>query len=137
MKYTPTSEKDLEQLDRWVELDPDHQKDIKGNFWLVPVDDNKKPVPGVVCLKVEDDIGAVFYIKLENAVRVYAQFPPETEVSSNRVSRALRHMFFFLGSGLKRTGYHEAFFDSISESLVSFFKKLHVDEAKNLFKVRL
>lgn len=137
MKYTPTTEADLETLNRWVTLDPAHKDDTTGAFWLVPLDKDGKQLPGIICLKVEDDNGAVFYLKFENAVRVYAQFPPESEVNQLRVSKALRHAFFFLGSGLKRKGYYEMFFDSMSGSLIDFFKKLHFEEVKNFFKVRL
>ena len=82
MKYNDSSEQDREQLAGWVASDPIHKDAIDPSFWLPSGD------PGVKCIKVEDNNGAVFYLRLENALRVYIQFPPEQEVSKMRVSSA-------------------------------------------------
>lgn len=137
MKYIETTQSDLPQCARWVELDPAHKGAIKGDFWLPPVDEKGDRIPGVKCVRVEDNTGAVFYLRLENVVRVYIQFPPVPEVSQSRVASALRRMFFSLSKGAKKSGYHEAIFDSKSKDLISFFKHFGFEDLKDTFQVKL
>lgn len=136
MKYPDSSEQDLEILKQWIDADPAHKDVIDPEFWIRPTEDGK-PEAGVKCLRVEDDNGTVFYLRLENALRVYIQFPPDEEVSKTRVASALRRMIWFVGGGAKKAGYHEAIFDSKSEKLISFLKKLNIDKVENTYQIKL
>jgi hypothetical protein len=137
MKYPISSEQDLPQLKRWVDADPAHKNVIEPGFWIRPVSDGGVPEEGIQCLRVEDDKGAVFYLRMENAIRVYVQFPPEEEISKSRLSSALRRAMWFIGGGAKKAGYHEMMFDSKSPSLVAFFERLGFKILENNFRVRL
>jgi hypothetical protein len=137
MKYLDSSVQDMPQLEKWVAKDPIHNGTIDPSFWIRPLDENGIPENGIKCLRIEDDNGAVFYMRLENALRVYIQFPPEEEVSKSRVASALRRMFWFVGGGSKKAGYQEAIFDSTSPHLVSFLKVLGFKILENTYKVKL
>ena len=137
MKYLETNEQDIDQIQKWTKADCVHKGVIAPSFWIPPVDADGHRVPGIKCLKVEDEVGCVFYMRFENAVRVYVQFPPEAEVEKSRLGSALRRMFFFLGGGLKKTGYHEAIFDSQSDHLVEFMKSLGIESLKDTYRAIL
>lgn len=137
MKYPDSSAQDMPQLEKWVAADMVHNGTIEPSFWVRPLDENGQPENGIKCFKVEDDNGAVFYVRLENTLRVYIQFPPEEEVSKSRVASALRRMFWFVGGGSKKAGYQEAFFDSTSPQLVTFFKALGFKVLENTYRVKL
>jgi tRNA splicing endonuclease len=78
-------------------------------------------VPGVKCLAVEDEKGVVFHLRVENVMRVYAQFPPEQEIDHDRLHKALHESFLFVASGAKRMGYREMIFDSVSQNIDRVF----------------
>lgn len=136
MKYPTSSEQDLPQLKRWVDADPTH-KDTDPDFWIRPVDENGKPEEGIKCLRVEDDMGAVFYLRMENALRVYVQFPPEEEVSKSRLSSALRRAMWFIGGGAKKASYQEMLFDSKSFHLIAFFERFGFKVLEDNFRIKL
>lgn len=137
MKYPISSEQDLPQLKRWVDADPAHKDTVNPSFWIHPVDEDGEPEGGIKCLRVEDDQGAVFYLRMENALRVYVQFPPEEEVSKSRLASALRRAMWFIGGGAKKAGYQEMIFDSKSPHLIAFFERLGFKVLENTYRVRL
>lgn len=137
MKYLEVTEEDIPRLGRWVAADPFHRSTIKPEFWVPPVDEKGVRVPGIKCMRVEDDNGAVFYLRLENCLRAYVQFPPEAEIDKSRMGAALRRMFFFLGGGSKKAGYHEVIFDSKSDHLIALFKLFGFEDMKDTYRAVL
>ncbi len=137
MKYPISSEQDLPQLKRWVDADPAHKDIIEPGFWIRPTKENGDPEDGIKCLRVEDDNGAVFYLRMEHALRVYVQFPPEEEVSKSRLASALRRAMWFIGGGAKKAGYQEMLFDSKSSHLIAFFERLGFKVLEDNYRIRL
>lgn len=140
MNYRKTTADDLERLNRWIALDPAHKDVITGSFFVpqpADTEESKDANKGIAYVTVEDDDGAVFYLRLENCTRVYAQFPPDEEKNDHRLTRALKHAFVFIAKKTKELGSHEMLFDSVSDTLVGFFKRFHFEELKNTFQVKL
>jgi hypothetical protein len=132
MRYRKTSAEDLARLNEWVAVDPAHKDVITGSFFA-PSGDHK----GVTYMTVEDEQGAVFYLRLENALRVYAQFPPGEEKNNMRLTIALKHAFIFVSRWAEGNGYHEMLFDSMSNKLINLFKRFKFQELANTFQVKL
>ncbi len=137
MKYPISSEQDLPQLKSWTDADPTHKDAVDPSFWIRPTDENGNPEDGIKCLRVEDDKGTVFYLRMENALRVYVQFPPEEEVGKSRLTSALRRAMWFIGGGAKKAGYQEMLFDSKSSHLIAFFERLGFKVFENNYRIRL
>jgi hypothetical protein len=137
MKYPISSEQDRPQLKRWIDADSTHKDNTEPGFWIRPADENGNPEEGIKCLRVEDDKGAVFYLRMENALRVYVQFPPEEEVSKSRLASALRRALWFIGGGAKKAGYQEMLFDSKSPSLTAFFNRLGFKVLEDNYRIKL
>lgn len=137
MKYIDVTQDDQIETMKWVEADPAHKDVIKGDFWAQPIDEKGKPILGIKCIKVQDDSGTVFYLRLEQALRVYIQFPPEQEVYKSRVAFALRRMIHFIGERAKIEGYQEAVFNSKSEHLIAFLDKLGIKKLEDTFQIKL
>lgn len=128
LTYTNATPDDLARLQNWVAADEFHKDTLSGEFWIPQPD-----VKGVKWLTVSDENGAVFNLRLENAMRVFVQFPPEPDVE--RTKNALKEAFAFISAGAKRLGYHEMLFDSVSKPLIRFFSKFGFKPMANTFKV--
>lgn len=135
LNHRDSNEKDREQIARWTAADEAHQGLIPAEFWLPAEDPEARK--GTKCLAVEDENGVIFYLRLDNVMRVYVQFPPEGEIDRERIGLALKTSFGFIASGAKRIGYKEMIFDSVSKPLISFFKLLGFSDLLNTFKVNL
>lgn len=130
--FRDPSEVDRDQLSRWITQDccPQHN-DVAPEFWMPEAKEGTK------CMAVEEDGKVLFYLKLENVMRCYIQFPPDAERDKFATSLALKKAFFTVAAGAKNLGYREIIFESKSDGLVNLFTKLHFTEAQNNFLVRL
>jgi hypothetical protein len=79
----------------------------------------------------------VFYLKLENVMRAYIQFPPSEERDVVTTQLALKSAFMTIASGAKHIGYNEMIFESESRGLIDLFGKFGFKEVTNNFLVRL
>lgn len=133
LKYRHPSAEDLPKLNEWVAADPDHASNITGEFFLLKPDEK-----GVQCIEVQDDAGTIFYLKFTNAVLIDAEFPPNADKETRaRVRKGLEEAFGYFHNTLKKLGYHAMLFDSVSPSLVRFFKKLGFKRLTDFFRVAL
>jgi hypothetical protein len=137
LNHRETNEHDKNHLQRWTFADPVHRDLISPDFWQPPLDDAGSKISGVKCVAVEDEKGVVFHLRFENVMRVYAQFPPEDEVDPERLRKALKESFVFIASGAKKIGYKEMIFDSVSQSLISFFKLFGFKELTDTYRTKL
>lgn len=135
LNHRESNEQDREQLTKWIDADPAHKDLFATDFWLPSEDPEKKK--GTKCLAVEDENGVAFYIRLDNVMRAYVQFPPGEERDTERIKDALKNSFLFVASGAKRLGYKEMIFDSVSKPLIRFFKRMGFSELIDTFKVNL
>ena len=130
LKYKQSTEEDLPVLNEWVAADLDHAPKCEGSFFVLKPDEK-----GVQCIRVEDDQGIVFYLKLTNALLVDTQFPPN--VDKERTKAALTEAFQFFSAASKNMGYHAMLFDSVSPSLIRFFQRFGFKRLTDFFKVNL
>lgn len=137
LNHREVTEKDKEQLEKWVAADPDHSGLLTADFWIPPRDAEGNKIPGTKCMSVEDENGVAFYLRLDNVMRVYVQFPPDAERDSERIKKALEGSFLTIAGNAHKLGYKEMIFNSVSKSLIRFFRKFGFNELKDTFQVEL
>jgi|SRR5580692_4085615 hypothetical protein len=133
--YVDTTEVHLPEIQRWIAQDScEKHRGVSGDFWLPEIDER---LAKSRCLAVTHEGKVVFYLKLENVMRAYIQFPPESERDPELTKLALRTAFGDIAGGAKHIGYNEMIFESESQGLVGLFGKLGFKPADNNFRVRL
>ena len=132
LQYRHPTADDIPKIDEWVKQDPDHIGKCDGSFFVLKPDDK-----GMQCIEVRDEQGVVFYLKFTNALIVDTQFAPESEVSKERVRDALKEAFGFFAASSKKLGYHGMLFESVSPTLILFFKRFGFKRLLDFFKVDL
>lgn len=113
-----TSE-DLALATEWTEADPEHKDSIKGDFWIQaePVKNGDMAERYVLV----DPSGAVFFLRLEKAVRIYIQFGPDRSAKGYERNReALQIGFRWLTTMLAVKSIGEVIFDSKVDALRAF-----------------
>lgn len=133
----PTKESDLPRLSKWIAEDtcPQH-RGVDPKWWTNETFGETKPM-GTKCFAVELPGGVVYYLKLENVMRCYIQFPPDSERDPEMTKLALKYAFAHISAGARQLGYHEMIFESQSRGLVNLFTTFGFKEAKDNFLVRL
>jgi len=131
------NESDIPRLSAWIAKDscPQHH-DVKPEWWAADSQTLAKPM-GSKSIAVETVGGVVFYLKLENVMRCYIQFPPDVGNDKEITKLALKQAFYEISAGAKSLGYHEMIFDSQSKGLINLFGKFGFQEAKDQYSVRL
>lgn len=121
----PTTVEDLDLARRWTMRDPAHAGILPPSFWLQQTD-------GRDSFLLSDDQGPVFFFKMHlesrTAVRIFIQFPPGGSIhfrraSEKRTAKGLIAGMDWLEKMLAPNGVTEIFFDSASETLISFCVK--------------
>ena len=130
-------EEDRKQLNEWIAASPStHQ--VSTDFWINKRDENGSLKElGVKTLVIEDESGKVFHLRVENVMRVYVQFPPDTLIDPERTKDALMQSFKTIAGNGIRLGYKEMLFDSTAKPLIRFFKKFGFKKLDDTFGVRL
>jgi hypothetical protein len=136
--FREPNEADLPQLSRWIREDscPQHN-DVAPEFWLPEVDKNGNRTVGTKCITVTADGEPVFYLKLENVMRCYIQFPPDADRDKLTTAIALKKAFLTVAAGAKANGYREMIFETKSDGLANFFSKFKFEPVEENYKVRL
>lgn len=135
MNYTLPAEADFVELTEWVSKDPHHRNVITADHFMPKKDKDGNFEKGVVYVKVTDEIGTIFYLRLSNVMRAEVQFSPDAD--PERVRVALRQTFSFVSIKAKAMGYKEMLFDSVSTHLIRFFERLGFKPVKDHYKVTL
>jgi len=135
MDYRTPDENDIPQLEEWISQDVFHQGRLTAKHWIPALDAEGQPEKGVRHLAVSDESGVIFYLRLTNVMRAEVQFPPAGD--SVRIAKGLREAFSFVSLTAKKMGYREMIFDSVSNHLIAFFKKLGFEPIKDHYKVVL
>lgn len=132
-----TSEADLPLLSNWIAKDscPQHNG-VDPKWWLPEIREDEHAIRST-CIAVTDATGVLFYIKLENVMRCYIQFPPDGERDPQRTKDGLKFAFLNVAAGAKKLGYNEMIFESKSEGLVNVFTKFGFKEVKDNFLTRI
>jgi hypothetical protein len=127
IKCRPIKASDGELLEKFLLADGEHSKTSDISFWLPPSDCQVKH-KGVDYLAVEDEKGVIFFIRLENILRMHCQFAPETEIARTRPAVA---EFAKLIQRQARDQYKQLIFESVSLSLIWFLRKFGFRRSKN------
>lgn len=121
MKFSPTIIDDIPQIEKWIELDPDHQNRMSADWWLTGND-------CLLAFCVEDEIGPVMYVRLDaegNLARLHTQFGPPSDISKERVVNVLTSGFPVMAKEIASQGYKGIIFESVSRRLIRFMSKLN------------
>jgi hypothetical protein len=140
LEFREPNEVDRDQIAKWIEQDscPQHHG-VSPDFWLPEVDEQGNRTEGSKALAITNGQGKVlFYLRLENVMRCYIQFPPDAERDPVETSVGLKGAFMMVAAGAKSNGYREVIFDSKSPGLINLFsKKFGFVPAEDNFLVRL
>ncbi|SRR5260370_28643810 len=135
LNHREATEQDRETIKKWLDADPVHRDLVTADFWLPSLNEDERK--GTKCITVEDENGVAFFLRCENIMRVYVQFPPEEERDSERIKSALQRSFMFVAAGAKKLGYKSMIFDSVSKPLIRFFNKFGFKQFTDMYKVDL
>jgi hypothetical protein len=117
IKFIPTVKEDVNQIQEWTAADLWHQNQKQPEWWLTGSD-------AYVCACVQDEIGPVLYLKVEEeetAFRLHCQFGPRSEVNRKRLLVAMNEglppvLMYLLNKG------KSVIFNSLNPSLVKFMQ---------------
>jgi hypothetical protein len=115
IKFIPSVKEDIDQIREWTEADPFHQNQKQPEWWLTGSE-------AYVCACVQDEIGPIVYLKVEEedaVFRLHCQFAPRSEVSRRRLLSAMNEglpplLMYLLSKG------KSIVFNSFNPSLVRF-----------------
>jgi hypothetical protein len=114
LHYRKTNENDPHLLAKYIACDSDHANKCTPEFFTVE-EKNR-----VECFVPEDDIGAVFYCRAENVLRLHLQFPPVySREEKVRLARAI-DTFTQDIQRMSKDRYKQIIFESVSEGLTDF-----------------
>jgi hypothetical protein len=117
MKFTESTEADIEQLTEWIQNDPYHKDCMNPNWWLTG--------QGLLSFCAQDEEGPTMYIRTDadgNLLRFHSQFAPETVVSKIRVAKSIIQGIPMLEVFAKSKGLIGLVYISISPTLISFMQ---------------
>lgn len=124
LKYRPVGKNDDLLVEKWVAADKWHSDPT---FWLPPKDAEKQH-KGVKYGVVEDAVGTIGYVVLENVLRIHVQFPPSTE--TDRIRAAIDEFIPRLIENSK-SQYKQIVFESESPALIFYLRKFGFRRSKN------
>jgi len=136
MKFTPSTEQDIEQLTEWIKADPYHKGCLDPLWWLTG--------QGLLCYCLQDEKGPTMYVRLDkdgDLLRIHTQFAPQSEVSKIRTAKSLLWAFPKMRDVAKKNNLTGFVFKSISEKLITFmqiafsFVPIGNDDYQLLFEV--
>lgn len=127
LKIRPIGKNDELLIEKWIACDEEHSKTSEVAFWLPPeqLADRHK---GTDYLAVEDSVGVIGYVVMENILRIHCQFPPATEVV--RIRAAMTE-FLTKIKAEARPQYKQIIVESVSLPLIWFLRKFGFRRSKN------
>jgi len=114
LKFRTTNPLDKEQIAKWIEQDPNHAGLSSAGFW-------SDQIPGVEQIAVEDEFGAIFYVRKESIMRLHIQFAPEKD--KRRTAKAIDEFTKRISEVARKNNYRQIIFESVFRPLVRFLRK--------------
>jgi hypothetical protein len=117
MKFTESTENDIEQLTEWIQNDPYHQDCLDPYWWLTG--------QGLLSFCIQDSNGPIMYVRLDRdgeLLRFHTQFAPESEVSKLRVVKSIVRGLPKIELIARAYNLKGFIFKSTSLSLINFMK---------------
>lgn len=119
LKYRPTNALDKNQITEWIAADPDHASRCEPTFFLPPNEADALN-DRVLCWAVEDEHGAIFYVRAEKILRLHIQFAPKTQF--RRLAAAINEFSKTIQRASAAT-FKQIIFESVFEPLIRFLHK--------------
>ncbi len=126
IKIRKINENDPFLIEKWINMDSQHAGKSNVDFWL--------PQDRTNCFVVEDEIGAIFYVRGENVLRLHIQFAPPTE--TERTRNALNEFSLHIKSAAK-PNYRQIIFESTFAPLIIYLEKRGYRASHNEYLVDL
>ena len=117
MKFTESTENDIEQLSSWIKNDSYHKDCLNPYWWLTG--------NGLLSYCLQDNKGPAMYVRLDKEnelLRLHTQFAPESEVSKLRVVKSILWAFPKMEFIALKNGLKGIIFKSSSSLLINFMK---------------
>lgn len=136
MKFTESTEQDIEQLSEWIENDPYHRDCLNPLWWLTG--------NGFLSYCLQDDKGPTMYVRIDREnglMRLHCQFAPDKQVSKKRVIRSLTWALPKMQELAVKQGMNGFIYKSSSPLLISYmerqfgFQAVGNDDHRLLFEV--
>lgn len=119
LKFRGHKETDKALVEKWIACDDEHSQTSTVESYCPPDDPNAQH-KGVKFGVVEDEIGTIGYLVLENILRVSCQFPPAFE--KDRIRAAIDEFIPQLIEH-SRGQYKQIIFKSSSPALIFYLRK--------------
>ena len=133
VKFRSITEADRPMVEAWLAQDPYH----KG----CPPDFFSKVEDGVSLIVVEDNKGPVYIARLENVMQINLTFNPGAYAHDKEETRRVAQSLFDGLDWIKKRAVERKYKwiqgESISETLVKYFKRLNFVEVKHAFRLRI
>lgn len=135
MKFTSSTDQDVEQLSEWIQHDPYHKDCLNPQWWLTG--------NGFLSFCIQDDKGPTMYARLDKEdglMRLHCQFGPESEVSKKRVIQSFLWGLPKLEELAKKNEMTGFIYKSVSPLLIQYmerqfgFQSVGNDDHKLLFE---
>lgn len=126
VKFRLPNENDKFLLQEWIASDKDHADRCDASFWLP----DEKETGRVQQFVVEDEHGALAYVRAENCLRMHVQFAPrsQTERTRNNFDEVMEKIYQWA-----RPKYKQVIFESVSTLLIRFLQKRGFRKSPNEF----
>ena len=121
---------DAPLLDSWIAADPWHAGRITAEQWLAPKGQNGELLKGFENLRAVDAAGTLLFLRCKNAMRIDIQFAPGVE---RRTAHALATGVPEMRKLARGRGYRELIFESRSERLIRFMRRMGFEASPNEF----
>jgi hypothetical protein len=128
MKFSESTEQDIEQLTEWIAHDPYHFHQGQPEWWLTGAEGS------LLAFCLMDDRGPLTYVRLDTEgeyVRIHTQFAPESVVSKRRLVVGMITAIEILTNIYKSSGSKGLIFNSVNPSLIGFMNCLHFTAVGN------
>lgn len=127
MKYRKPNANDAGLIEKWINSDAGPSKPCEPSFFT------EEEKGRVECFVPEDEIGATFYCRAENCLRLHLCFPPTyTRADKFRLIKAI-DQFTEEIKQMSKGKYKQIIFESVSEPLIAFLEKRGFRASKSEF----
>jgi len=118
MKFTPSTEQDVPQLQEWIQHDAYHKDCLNPSWWFTG--------QGLLSYCIQDDKGPTMYVRIDkenDLMRLHTQFAPDSEVSKRRVIKSLVWAVPLMEHLGKQENLKGFIFKSTSPLLIDFMRR--------------
>lgn len=130
IQFSPSTESDLNQIQKWTDADVYHRGQHNPEWWLTG--------EGFLSFCARDEIGSLFYVRIdreEGYHRLSVQFAPLEEVGKRRLILGMIDVMAKLIEVAKADKARGFVFDSESPKLIRFMSRYGFKDESGSFKL--